>query len=295
MSVSIRKALAVVATAAVAFTMAACSNSTNSGTSSSTDAPTGATITAPATVAADGVLSVGVDATYPPNESVAADGKTVEGMDIDLVTEVAKRMGLTVKWTKAGFDSIIPGIQSGKYEMGASSFTDNPEREKVVDFVTYYSAGTSWVAKTGATITPDTACGMTVAVQQGTVQVDDANARSKTCTTAGKSAITIKPFEAQTDATLAVSNGKADAFLADTPVAIDAATKSNGVLALVGSVYDTAPYGFALPKNVPGLATAVQSAVNAMMADGTYMTILKKWGAQAGAVTTSVINGAAAK
>lgn len=279
---NLRTSLALAASAAIVLALAACGRSAS--TNDNGDALT-----------KDGKLIVAVDATYPPNESVAADGKTVEGMDIDLVAEIAKRLNLELTWVKAPFDSIIPGIKAGKYTMGASSFTDNVEREKEVDFINYYSAGTSWVARAAAEVDPDNACGKTVAVQQGTIQVDDAQARSKACTDAGKPALNIKPFEAQTDATLAVTNSKADAFLADSPVAGYAVKQSGGALALMGEVYGTAPYGFAVDKGHGALAEAIQGALQNMIVDGTYTKILTKWGGEAGAVTSAAINAAGQK
>ena len=81
------------------------------------------------------------DATYPPDEFIASDGKTVIGMDADLAKAIAELMGLKATVQNATFDSIIPGLAAGKYDLGMSSFTDTKEREKTVDFVTYLTAG----------------------------------------------------------------------------------------------------------------------------------------------------------
>lgn len=274
-----------------ALTLSACS-STKTPTSTPTTGDQSLAKLVPSDVSADGTLTFGSDGTYAPNEFVGTDGKTMEGMDIDLGTAIAAKLGLKADFINAPFDSIIPAIQSGKYEAGISSFTDNKDREKVLDFVTYYSAGSSWAAKTGSTLTPDTACGKNIAVQKGTVQVDDITARSKTCTDAGKSAITINQYQSQQDATATVVSGKNDAMLADSPVTGYAVKTSNDQLQVIGTVYDTAPYGIALPKAKGDFAKAVQEAINAIIADGSYKTILDKYGAAEGAVTTSVINGA---
>lgn len=276
-----------------ALTLSACSSTK---TAAPTPTPTSETQSlasmVPSDVSADGVLTFGSDGTYPPNEFVGADGKTMEGMDIDLGTAIAAKLGLTAVFVNAPFDSIIPAIQSGKYEAGISSFTDNTDREKVLDFITYYTAGTSWAAKTGSTLTSDTACGKNIAVQKGTVQVDDITARSKTCTDAGKAAIKINQYQSQQDATSTVISGKNDAMLADSPVTGYAVKTTNGQLVVIGTVYDAAPYGMGLPKAKGDFAKAAQGAINAIIADGTYKTILEKYGAVDGAVTTSVINGA---
>lgn len=246
----------------------------------------------PTDVAADGTLTFGSDGTYPPNEFVGTDGKTMEGMDIDLGNAIAAKLGLKAAFVNAPFDSIIPGIQSGKYEAGISSFTDDKNREKILDFVTYYNVGTLWLAKTGSTLTPDTVCGKNIAVQKATVQVDDLTVRSNTCTGAGKPAIKINQYQSQQDATATVVSGKNDAMLADSPVTGYAAKTSNGQLQVIGTVYDSALYGVGLPKAKGDFAKAIQGAIAAMIADGSYKTILDKYGLADGSVTESVINGA---
>ncbi len=116
--------------------------------------------------------------------------------------------------------------------------------------VSYFSAGTQWATKKGnpAKVDPENACGKKIAVQTGTVQVDDITARSKKCTDAGKPAITIDQYQAQSDATAAVVSGKDDAMLADSPVGAYAVKQSNGQLELLGDIYDSAPYGYVVQE-----------------------------------------------
>ena len=174
----------------------------------------------PSDVASDGKIVVGSDASYAPNEFVDTDGTTIIGMDVDLGKAVGQKLGLEVEFQNSAFDGILPGIAAKKYELGMSSFTDNAEREKVVDMVTYFSAGTKMATPKGNPdgINIDDLCGKTIAAQRGTVQVDDLTARSDTCTKAGKPAINISQFQAQTDVTLALTAKRAQAMLADSPV-----------------------------------------------------------------------------
>jgi polar amino acid transport system substrate-binding protein len=249
----------------------------------------------PSDIASDGKIVVGADASYAPNEFVDTDGTTIIGMDVDLGKAIGQKLGLEVEFQNSAFDGILPGIASKKYELGMSSFTDNAEREKVVDMVTYFSAGTKMAVPKGNPdgLKLDDLCGKTVAAQRGTVQVDDLTARSDTCTKAGKPAINISQFQAQTDVTLALTAKRAQAMLADSPVVDYAVSKTNGQLEAVGDAYDTAPYGIAVPKGDGKYAQAVQGAVQALMTDGTYKAILDKWSVSGGAITTSKINGAA--
>ena len=237
-------------------------------------------------ISTDGKLVVGTDPTYEPSEF--KQGGKIVGFDVDLGTAIAKKLGLTAEFQESKFDAILPALGS-RYEIGMSSFTDNPAREKVVDFVTYYNAGTQWASKDAA-FDPDNACGKKVAVQTGTVQdTDDLPARQKKC---GSNAIKVQRYDAQDEATNSVVLGKADAVLADSPVMAGAVKKVGGGLQLVGDVYDAAPYGIALPKNAGTTKDAILGAVKALVTDGSYKAILDKWGVSSGAITDPVINGA---
>ncbi len=117
--------------------------------------------------------------------------------------------------------------------------------------VSYFKAGTQWVTQKGNPkgINPDDACGKNVAVQKGTVQADvDLPARQKACTDAGKPEINVLVDADQAKVTAAVQSGKADAMLVDLPPAIAAVDSTGGTLELLGEQYDSAPYGYVLPK-----------------------------------------------
>jgi polar amino acid transport system substrate-binding protein len=236
-------------------------------------------------------LVVAADATYAPNEFVGPNGKTVEGMDVDLADAIGKELGTPIKVVNATFDSIIPGLAAGKYGLGISSFTDTKERQKTVDFVTYFSAGTSFYTKAQGGPTVNSLadlCGKTVAVEKGTTQQTDAEAQSKKC---GSNGVKVLTFPDQNGANLALSSGRAQVGMADSPVAAYQVKKSGGQFKLSGQPYGTAPYGIAIPKNT-GLDKPILDAVKALMANGTYNQILSKWGIQSGAIKTPAINAA---
>jgi polar amino acid transport system substrate-binding protein len=244
----------------------------------------------PASIKSAGTIIIGSDSTYAPSEYLDTDGKTIIGFDVDLFNAVAAKFGLKTDWRTAKFDDIIPGIGSGKYNIGVSSFTINADRLKQVTMVSYFSAGTQWAAKSGASIDPDNACGKKVAVQTGTVQVDDITARDKKCTGSGKPKITIDQYQAQSDATSAVVSGKDDAMLADSPVCAYAVKQTSGQLALAGQIYDSAPYGYVLPKDQADFGAAIATAVQQLVTEGTYKKILDKWGVAAGGITNPAVN-----
>jgi len=287
--------LALVAAATLTL-LAACGGGSSGGskqtvqTQSSVDSALAAQV--PASVKSDGTITIGVDSTYAPSEFLDTDGKTVIGFDVDVFDAVAAKLGLKTKWVTAPFGTIISSVDSGKFEMGISSFTINSDREKQATMISYFSAGTQWATQKGnpSGIQPDSACGHRVAVQKDTVQVDDLNTRSKKCTSAGKKAITIDQYAAQDDATSAVISKKDDAMLADSPVCAYAVQKTNGSLELLGDIYDSAPYGYVLPKDATDFAKAIQGALQKVITDGTYKKALDKWGVSQGAITSPEIN-----
>ena len=248
----------------------------------------------PADVKSSGTLTVAADATYAPDEFIGSDGKTVIGMSADLSKAIADLMGLKASVQNIPFDSIIPGLAAGKYNLGISSFTDTKEREQTVDFVTYATAGTSfYVAADGG---PDIAsldalCGHKVGAEKGTTQADDATAQSKKCTDAGKPAVQLSVFPDQNGVNLALSSGRIEVAMADSPPAAYAVEKSDGKFKITGSSYGNAPYGIAMAKD-SGLQQPVLAAVKALMADGTYDKIFDYWGLQGDKINNPTINGA---
>ena len=245
----------------------------------------------PLEIRAGGVLKVGTNPPYQPNEFKDRNGDII-GYDVDLVDAIGDVLGLKVSYTQSDFDKIIPSVQSGSYHMGMSSFTDSLEREKQVDFVTYYSAGIQWAAKPGRDIDPDDACGLRVAVQVSTTEdTDEVPAKSEACVARGEEPIVKVSFDTQDQAVNAALLGQVDAFSADSPVTAYAVKKTEGQLEQIGPTYDSAPYGFPIRKG-SALSEAVRQAVQYLMDNGQYRKISEHWGVQAGMVQTSQINGA---
>ena len=287
------------APALAALAIAGCGSSKSSSTSTSTAStvptPTiNATIAAqvPAAVKSKGTLVVGTEAQYAPNEFIAPDGHTIIGMDPDMVKAIAAVLGLKAQMVNSTFEAIIPGLAAGRYDVGASSFTDTKEREKTVDFVTYLSVGQAFLTKANGGPSPNTLadlCGLTVAVEKGTVEFEEAEKQNKKCKEAGKP-INLLVFPGQNDANLALSSGRAQVDYADSPI-IAYQVRKLGVSVRSSPTFGAAPYGLALPKG-NGMAKPVLEALKVLMANGTYAAILKRWELESAAITNPVINGA---
>jgi polar amino acid transport system substrate-binding protein len=234
----------------------------------------------PSDIKSKGTLTVAADATYAPNEFFGANGKTIIGMDADLAKALAQAMGLQAEMKNVTFDAIIPGLAAKKYDLGMSSFTITKEREKTVDFVSYATAGTSFYvsAEGGPNIqTLADLCGEKVAAERGTTQEADATAQDKKCKAAGNPGVSVSVFPDQNAVNLALSSGRADVAMADSPPAAYAVEQSDGKFKISGTQYGVAAYGIAMPKS-NGLAKPVLDALKDVMADGTYNRIFSYWG-----------------
>ena len=216
-------------------------------------------------------------------------------MDADLAKALAGVMGLKANVVNATFDSIIPGLAAKKYDLGMSSFTDTKEREKTVDFVTYFSAGTSFYVKAqgGPTInTLADLCGHKVAAEKGTTQADDATAQGKKCTAAGQARRErARSSRTRTAANLALSSGRADVGMADSPVADYQVKKSNGQFKLVGQAVRAGPVRDRDPqgqRHGQAAARGAEGADRRRPVQGDP----RRWGIQSGAITNPQINGA---
>ena len=155
-----------------------------------------------------------MDATYPPDEFV--QGAHIVGFDADLGVALGKVMGVKVSLVDATFDTIIPGVEDGKFDVGNSSFTDTKAREQQVTFIDYFRAGEGFYEKATSTATFNglkALCGHSVAVETGTTEQSDAQSQAKRCH------VDVLRYADQNQANLAVSDGRANLGFADSQVA----------------------------------------------------------------------------
>jgi polar amino acid transport system substrate-binding protein len=294
--------IAVVAFAAVTVAAGCGSSNDDNGTTGTTasggqltatpginvakdDAIAGAAASA---VSQSGQLSVASDATYPPMEFFGpSDNTTVIGADADISKALGQITGLTANVQNTPFDSILPGLTAGKYDLGMSSFTDSLDRQKTNDFVTYAQAGTSFYSSVDASLDPKTLadlCDHSVAVEKGTTQQEDAEGQAAKCN------VDVQVYPDQNGANLAISSGRAELGMADSPVAAYIVEQSAGKFKL-GQAYGVAPYGIAMKKG-SALAQPILDAVKALYADGTMQKIFDYWKLPGAAISNPQINGA---
>jgi polar amino acid transport system substrate-binding protein len=247
-----------------------------------------------------GNLFVCIDVPYPPQEAFAPDG-TIIGSDADFAAEIAKRLGLEAHFVNTVFTVIIPALDGGKCDVIVSAQNINPDRVKQVDMIPYFKAGQSFVVAKGnpkGITSKDGLCGNTVAVQNGTTELDFLQGTgdyvgaglSDACVAAGKAAITIKQFDKDNDALLALQAGTADAYFADSPAAGYAVANHASQFDLSGVTLEEAIEGLSVAKNHTHLRDAVKAALLSMMSDGRYADILKTWGLEENGITVDEFN-----
>jgi polar amino acid transport system substrate-binding protein len=256
-----------------------------------TDNAAAAKAALPQAIKDKGSITVATDPTYPPIES--KKGNAIVGLDPDLAAAMGQVLGVKFTFVASGFDGIVPALKGHRYDIAMSAMSDTKARQQVVNFIDYFSAGTSVIVATGnpkhVTGLDATLCGLKVAAEKGTVQVDEANAQSKKCP-AGK-AITVSAFPDQTGVESALLAGRVDAVLSDSPVnALLVSTSGGKFQAVPGPLVDAGPYGIAIPKDSTGLQKALQLALQAIIDNGQYKAILAKWKLSEGAITSVTVN-----
>jgi polar amino acid transport system substrate-binding protein len=242
-----------------------------------------------------GVLKVGSDVAYAPIESFDKDGKTIIGVDPDIAAALSTQLGVKLVLQNGTFDGLITSLRSKRIDLIMSAMSDTKERQKSIDFVDYFTAGTSILVKKGnpeKIAGLDDFCGKTIALQRGTTQDDVATAQQAKCKAAGK-ALKVLKFDRDTEALLQVKQGRAVADMNDFPVAAYNAQVSGGGndFEVVGEQIDAGPYGIGVRKEDTAIRDALQKALQAIIDNGEYAKILEKWNVKAGAVTTATVNG----
>ncbi|RLM14657.1 ABC transporter substrate-binding protein [Gibbsiella quercinecans] len=249
----------------------------------------------PADIIKRGYIVAGTNPNTPPTTFFQEDNKTLAGREIDLMNAVAARLGVAVRWQDTGgFDNIIPGLKSGRYDVALANINATKKRLEQVDFVSYYDASRLGViSRKDANVAPFTSfnavCGAEIGAGAGTTQIARLEAASKACTDAGKQPIKIAVFPDRPSGVQAVVSGRVPMFFGPYE-GLTYQVSQVKALALSGTIHvNDAPVSIALQKQSP-LEEAIQASINSLIKDGTYQQILEKWSIGFGAVKESKRN-----
>lgn len=304
---SIFKFSAAAVTAASLLLVAGCATSTPTASSSASASATTAAITVDAKAAAllpaaykTKGLNAGSEIPYAPMEFYDDKNQPV-GFEVDLLNAIGAKLGTTVKFEKQAFDTLIASLQAGNHDLAVSSMSDTVDRQKALDFVDYFQGGASLIVAKGnpGKVTGlDTLCGQTVTTESASWEVDVIAAASKACVAAGKPAIKTLALPSDVEAQNAVRAGNAVAYLSDSQAAAYTAKVAGSgkyfdliVDPKAPNGYESGLLGVGILKSNKGLTAAIQAAVQSLIDDGTYKSLLAKWNLTSFAVPSATING----
>ncbi|HLI68350.1 MAG TPA: ABC transporter substrate-binding protein [Ktedonobacteraceae bacterium] len=257
-----------------------CSTAPNNSVPTPTPYPPTTNLSTPQGLITPGTLTVGSDTTYPPQEYIDTATGNPTGFDIDLITAMAQKLGLKTKVVSANFDTILDDLNAKRFDTVISAITINSDRLQKANFIPYFNAGESLIVQQGNPLNikcVPNLCGLKVGVQSGTVELDDLNAQSKACTKAGKPAIQLTVLTDQTDVIQLLVNHRVDATYQDSPVTDYYIKQNPGQFEIGGTVVNAAAEGIAVRKDDSSLLVALQAALSAIRADGTYDKLFAKW------------------
>jgi polar amino acid transport system substrate-binding protein len=238
----------------------------------------------PAKVRQAGEITAAQNATYPPFAFVDRNNQAA-GIEPDLMRAIAQKLGVKVALTPMEFVNIMPALQAGRFEVGLGGFFDTAARRQVVTFVDFMYAVDGLITRPGNPdhISVNDLCGKTISGSETSAEVVNLNALSKLCTDAGKPAIDVVVLKGTPAQVEAVKSGRVMAANVTKAVSVYTASQSGAGLEDVPGVVLNANGqkqldGIMLRKDEPDLANAIDAAMNALIADGTFARIMKKWG-----------------
>ena len=228
-----------------------------------------------------GVIKVGTSADYPPYESVDSNGNKV-GFDIELMTEVADRLGMKVEWVDMPFDSLIAAVQEGKIDASISCFNYSEERDKMIDFSNaYYTSEDAFTVAdgfAGKIEKPEDVASYKVGVQTGTTQ--DTWLTDNLVAQGLLSEENLFRYDRVDQAMLDLQNGRIDVMMSDHVPAQVLVKQLGGLNIAYHGVLSTGPLNIVLPEGDKELQTAINDTITKLQSEGFIDDLAVKYFAQ---------------
>jgi polar amino acid transport system substrate-binding protein len=246
-----------------------------------------------------GVITIATDAHYPPCESLADDDKTMVGYEPELWTAIAEKLQVRLQVVSTDFGGLIPGVQSGRYQMAIECISDSAARENQVTFIdNAYATQAVYSLANNDLIGNDplSLCGRKMAAQAGSDAMDTEAAISARCVKNGKAAVSVSQFPSAEAIFNALYAGRVDFVLDDAVAAAEIERRAPVPVKI--STNDLMPRlytGIVVLPEAKQLAGATLAALKSVEQDGTYAKIMEKWGLSPLALGEPGINLATAK
>jgi polar amino acid transport system substrate-binding protein len=245
----------------------------------------------PSSVAARHVLRVAIPTNEPPTQFYKEGTRYLTGVNPDVARLIAQALGLEVEIKVVNFDSIIPGMAAGRYDMTVSSMTPTDKRIAVIDFVDYMQIGNAIVVAKGQPgLTQETLCGKRVGVLIGSYQLTtNVPDYDQKCVAGGRPPIDAAQFQDTRQAISALTSTRVDAVLADSPILQFAARQEPDIV--ISENYDFTPVAVGVTKT-PAFVNAVATALETVLTSGAYHEVLAKYGLDSATITQARVNAA---
>lgn len=249
----------------------------------------------PMAAAAARPLRVGSDISYAPLEYYAGSSHRVEGFDYDVARALAAQMGAPLEFSNHDFNDLLASVRGGKFDAAMSAISDTRQREKSMDFIDYFLAGSGILVRAGnphRIYNIAGLCGMRVDLQRGSSQEQAVRTESKRCAALGLRPIAVQAYATDEEALKHFLAGETVAHISDYPVVAHLARTLGGGkrYEVAGTQFGVVPYGIAVSKNNPQLRERLQRALENVIASGEYDRLLRKWGLEQGAMRSAPIN-----
>lgn len=237
------------------------------------------------------VMRIATDATHPPHDFLDENGKLV-GWENELMLAVGERMGYEVEYSTVSFDALIPGLESDRYDVVFANMGITPERLAVVDMITAFEGGQAFLGNEANGIRIDgleDLCGVSIGVTRGSTQADLVEQQSAKCVANGEPAVEIMPFQSGDQIILAVESNRVEIYWTAQPIASHYSMQPGSVLEIAGLVPDTRNNtAIALQKDSE-LTEPMRDALQSLIDDGTYQSILDEWNLSDNAIEVAEI------
>ena len=219
-----------------------------------------------------GKLTVATSPDFPPFEYLT-DGGSVVGIEIEILELICKELGVTLDIQQMDFEAVLPGVQAGKYDMGASGISVTPARQENTLFTDPYC-----LAAQAIVVLKDSSITSKADLEGKSIAVQTATTAEEFCMGAG---YTVNAYTANADAQEALLSGKVDAWVIDDLTAAEMVklyNEENGeTMVVLSEAMTTEPYAFAFMLGSEELVSAVNSIINKLVADGTVADIFEKY------------------
>jgi polar amino acid transport system substrate-binding protein len=222
-----------------------------------------------------GKLIMATNAAFPPYEYIEGDG--FAGIDVEVATAIAEKLGLELEIADMEFDSIVESVKNGKADIGLAGMTITPERQEIVNFTTSYATGVQVIiVKEGSPITSvddlfADGASHTIGVQRNTT-----GDLYTTWDLEDEGKATINRYSKGSEAVQALLTGKVDCVVIDNEPA-KAFVEANEGLVILDTEYVEEQYAAIVSKSNSELYDAVNKALNELIADGTVQKIIDKY------------------